>query len=128
MKARGLCRIAAVIVATVLAGRAVAFGQEQRGSIEGAVRDVSGGVLPGAVVEARSPALVGTASVATDAQGRYAFWTIKPVSYPIPTDGPVGQLLVGEPGRTVHHRVLCWVTTRVQADHVGYGAHKTSCQ
>lgn len=29
----------------------------------------------------------------TDAQGRFEFWTVKPVSYPIPDDGPVGELL-----------------------------------
>ncbi|MFQ6590968.1 MULTISPECIES: intradiol ring-cleavage dioxygenase [Pseudomonas] len=29
----------------------------------------------------------------TDSQGRYAIRTVLPVSYPIPTDGPVGQLL-----------------------------------
>src|SRR5947208_75525 len=29
----------------------------------------------------------------TDSQGRYCFVGIKPVSYPIPDDGPVGQLL-----------------------------------
>ncbi|CAG9208206.1 Hydroxyquinol 1,2-dioxygenase [Paraburkholderia sabiae] len=29
----------------------------------------------------------------TDAEGRYAITTIVPVSYPIPTDGPVGQML-----------------------------------
>lgn len=29
----------------------------------------------------------------TDEQGRYAIRTVVPVSYPIPTDGPVGQLL-----------------------------------
>lgn len=29
----------------------------------------------------------------TDAQGRYGFRTVKPVSYQIPTDGPVGELL-----------------------------------
>jgi protocatechuate 3,4-dioxygenase beta subunit len=27
------------------------------------------------------------------ADGRYALWTVKPVSYPIPDDGPVGDLL-----------------------------------
>lgn len=31
--------------------------------------------------------------VTTDAEGRYAFRTVKPVSYPVPTDGPVGALL-----------------------------------
>jgi hydroxyquinol 1,2-dioxygenase len=29
----------------------------------------------------------------TDDDGGYEFWTIKPVSYPIPDDGPVGDLL-----------------------------------
>jgi hydroxyquinol 1,2-dioxygenase len=29
----------------------------------------------------------------TDDQGRYAFWTVTPSPYPIPTDGPVGQML-----------------------------------
>lgn len=29
----------------------------------------------------------------SDAEGRYAIKTIVPVSYPIPTDGPVGQML-----------------------------------
>ncbi len=34
----------------------------------------------------------------TDAEGRYAIVTILPVSYPIPTDGPVGKML-GATGR-----------------------------
>ena len=29
----------------------------------------------------------------TDAAGNYAFWAVKPVAYPIPDDGPVGELL-----------------------------------
>jgi len=29
----------------------------------------------------------------TDADGGYELWTVKPVSYPIPNDGPVGELL-----------------------------------
>ena len=29
----------------------------------------------------------------TDPDGRYAFRTVKPVSYPVPTDGPVGDIL-----------------------------------
>jgi hydroxyquinol 1,2-dioxygenase len=29
----------------------------------------------------------------TDEQGRYAFWAITPTPYPIPHDGPVGQML-----------------------------------
>ncbi|MFB6725431.1 intradiol ring-cleavage dioxygenase [Kribbella sp. NPDC056345] len=29
----------------------------------------------------------------TDAEGNYSFWAVKPVAYPIPVDGPVGELL-----------------------------------
>lgn len=29
----------------------------------------------------------------TDDQGRYAFWSVTPSPYPIPTDGPVGKML-----------------------------------
>ncbi|MFI5729852.1 intradiol ring-cleavage dioxygenase [Kribbella sp. NPDC051587] len=29
----------------------------------------------------------------TDADGNYSFWAVKPVAYPIPVDGPVGELL-----------------------------------
>jgi hydroxyquinol 1,2-dioxygenase len=30
----------------------------------------------------------------TDAQGRFWFWTVRPTEYPVPTDGPVGQMLL----------------------------------
>ena len=43
--------------------------------------------------------------VMTDAEGRYGFRTVKPVSYPIPTDGPVGKMLNGmgrHPYRPAH--------------------------
>ena len=29
----------------------------------------------------------------TDAEGNYSFWSVRPVAYPIPADGPVGELL-----------------------------------
>lgn len=41
----------------------------------------------------------------TDARGRFWFWTVKPTSYPVPTDGPVGQMLLGmgrHPYRPAH--------------------------
>jgi catechol 1,2-dioxygenase len=41
----------------------------------------------------------------TDAEGRFHFVTVKPCSYPIPTDGPVGQLLTAldrHPYRPAH--------------------------
>jgi hydroxyquinol 1,2-dioxygenase len=30
----------------------------------------------------------------TNAQGRFWFWTVRPIEYPVPTDGPVGQMLL----------------------------------
>lgn len=39
------------------------------------------------------------------ADGRYGFRTVKPVSYPVPTDGPVGKMLLGmgrHPYRPAH--------------------------
>ncbi len=40
-----------------------------------------------------------------DAQGCFWFWTVKPTSYPVPTDGPVGQMLLSlgrHPYRPAH--------------------------
>lgn len=40
-----------------------------------------------------------------DAQGRFWFWTVKPTSYPVPTDGPVGRMLLSlgrHPYRPAH--------------------------
>ncbi len=47
--------------------------------------------------------------IKTDADGRYAFWTVKPVSYPIPTDGPVGKMLLRmgrHPYRPAHTHMI----------------------
>ena len=47
--------------------------------------------------------------IKTDADGRYRFWTIKPVSYPIPTDGPVGKMLLKmgrHPYRPAHTHMI----------------------
>ena len=41
----------------------------------------------------------------SDAEGRYAFWTVRPEAYPIPSDGPVGELLAAahrSPMRPAH--------------------------
>jgi hydroxyquinol 1,2-dioxygenase len=57
---------------------------------------------PGAKLRARG-------RIRTDSQGRYAFWTIKPVSYPIPTDGPVGKMLLKmgrHPYRPAHTHMI----------------------
>jgi hydroxyquinol 1,2-dioxygenase len=47
--------------------------------------------------------------IRTDTEGRYAFWTIKPVGYPIPTDGPVGKMLLNmgrHPYRPAHTHLI----------------------
>jgi hydroxyquinol 1,2-dioxygenase len=41
----------------------------------------------------------------TDAQGRFRFRSVLPVAYPIPTDGPVGRMLMAtgrHPWRPAH--------------------------
>ena len=69
-----------VLLATLTLSAAVS-AQEQRGSIEGTVRDSSGALLPGVTVEARSPALVGIQSTVTDANGTYRFPALAPGRY-----------------------------------------------
>jgi hypothetical protein len=57
------------------------MAQEQSGTIEGVVKDASGGVLPGVTVEARSPQVVGVSSTVTDGQGIYRFPALPPGRY-----------------------------------------------
>lgn len=80
---------------------------------EGRVIDLDGKPVPGAKIDVWSDNADGYYDVqqpdtqpkwnnrgifTTGADGRYSFVGIKPVSYPIPDDGPVGQLL-GKLGR-----------------------------
>src|SRR4029453_5200991 len=71
---------AALIVALLVALPAIA--QEQRGAIEGVVKDSSGAVLPGVAVEARTNTGV-VLSTITDADGRYRFPSLLPGTYEI---------------------------------------------
>jgi hydroxyquinol 1,2-dioxygenase len=75
--------------------------------VSGVVRSVSGEPVPGARLEiwqADEAGLYdvqyadldeprGRGHLIADDEGRYWFWTVHPVAYPIPTDGPVGSLL-----------------------------------
>ena len=70
------------ILLVALALAAPAFAQEQRGSIEGVVRDASGAVLPGATVEAKAPTGVVLSTVA-DGQGVYRFPSLAPGTYDV---------------------------------------------
>src|SRR5215211_7017004 len=77
MRARTL----AALMAVLLFAWPVA-AQEQRGSIEGVVKDSSGAVLPGVSVEARTNTGV-VLTVTTDSEGVYRFPSLAPGSYEI---------------------------------------------
>ena len=74
---------------------------------EGRVLDTSGNPIPGATIDIWQTAPNGLYSsqdenqdifsfhglMTTNSDGYYAFTTVKPVSYTVPTDGPVGEIL-----------------------------------
>ena len=66
-----------------LAAATPAIAQEQRASIEGTIRDSSGGVLPGVTVEARSPSLAGVETTVSDSAGTYRFPALRPGRYEV---------------------------------------------
>jgi hypothetical protein len=67
----------------VIAALAVpAFAQDQRGSIEGVVRDASGAILPGATVEAKAPTGV-VLSTTANTNGVYRFPSLPPGTYDV---------------------------------------------
>lgn len=86
--------------------------------VEGTVTDTAGNPVPGARIEVweadddgfydvqyTDGRVAGRAHLRSDDHGRYAFWGLTPTPYPIPHDGPVGQLLekVGRsPVRAAH--------------------------
>lgn len=73
----------------------------------GRVTDVNGQPLAGALLDVWSgdgdgkydvqlspePVMKARGRFRTDAEGRYWFWSIRPSYYPIPDDGPVGEML-----------------------------------
>jgi hydroxyquinol 1,2-dioxygenase len=74
--------------------------------VSGRVLDTSGRPIAGALVETWQADEDGFYDVqkdvdgpqnrghlTTDAEGNYSFWAVRPVAYPIPSDGPVGELL-----------------------------------
>lgn len=86
--------------------------------VEGVVTDVVGAPVPGARIEVwetdedgrydvqyADERTAGRAHLFSDERGRYAFWGVTPTPYPIPHDGPVGELLDAtrrSPMRTSH--------------------------
>jgi hydroxyquinol 1,2-dioxygenase len=75
--------------------------------VHGMVRSVDGDPVAGARIEiwqadedglydvqyAELDEPRGRGHLHADDEGRYSFWTVQPEAYPIPTDGPVGELL-----------------------------------
>jgi len=91
--------------------------------VSGRVLDVNGKAIAGAVLDVWQTDGEGFYDVqrpggneyyargrfTTEADGRYGFRTVKPVSYPVPTDGPVGKMLLGmgrHPYRPAHVHVI----------------------
>jgi hydroxyquinol 1,2-dioxygenase len=85
--------------------------------IEGTVSSTNGGAIAGAVVDLwqadpdghydvqRGDDLCLRTRLRTDARGRFHLWSVVPSPYPIPNDGPVGELLeatAGHPNRPAH--------------------------
>lgn len=76
-------------------------------AVDGVVRDVSGRAVEGAIVDVWQASPVGLyenqdpdqpdhnlrGRFQTDAQGRFHFQTVRPKGYPVPVDGPCGELL-----------------------------------
>jgi hypothetical protein len=63
-------------------------GAGSTGSIQGAVHDASGAVLPGVTVTASSPSMVGTQTVTTTAQGVYRFLGLPAGTYSLTFELP----------------------------------------
>ncbi len=82
MRNRWLSAAVALVLAVVGFGTLPALAQTT-GTIEGTVADSNGAPLPGVSVEIRSPALQGTRTVVTDAQGRYKFPATPPGNYTV---------------------------------------------
>jgi hypothetical protein len=74
-------RILAALMAVLLFAWPAA-AQEQRGSIEGTVKDTSGAILPGVTVEAKSAA-GNVVSTTSDASGQFRFPSLAPGLYEV---------------------------------------------
>src|SRR5262245_22587846 len=75
--------VSRLAMAVLICAVTAAAAQEQRGSIEGVIRDSSGAVVPGVTVEARGTSLVGAASTVTGSDGVYRFPALPPGTYEI---------------------------------------------
>lgn len=103
--------------------------------VEGVVRDTEGQPVSGARIEVweaddegfydvqySDGRIAGRAHLFADEEGKYAFWGLTPTPYPIPHDGPVGQLLEAvdrSPVRAAHlHFMVTAESYRTLVTHI----------
>lgn len=103
--------------------------------VEGTVTDTNGNPVAGARIEVWEAdedgfydvqygdnRVAGRAHLYSDAQGKYRFWGLTPTPYPIPHDGPVGQLLAAvhrSPVRASHlHFMVTYPGMRTLVTHI----------
>ena len=77
-KASMLCMLAAL-----LSFGSVAFAQEQRGSLEGTVRDAQGAVLPGVEITAMQIDTGGMRTTVSNETGSFVFAAVQPGRYTV---------------------------------------------
>src|SRR5437867_13298704 len=70
-----------LLLAMAFAVATPAAAQIDQGRLTGTVKDAQGGVLPGVTVTAKSPALIGTRSVVTEAAGTYSIASLPSGEY-----------------------------------------------
>lgn len=72
-----------VLACLFLIAPATAFAQETRGSIEGVIKDSTGGALPGVSVSAKQVQTNATVTAVTDSTGVYRFPALQPGTYTV---------------------------------------------
>ncbi|HWW88880.1 MAG TPA: carboxypeptidase regulatory-like domain-containing protein, partial [Vicinamibacterales bacterium] len=81
-----MVRLVWVVALVVLCGALPARGQVSQGRLTGTVTDAQGAVLPGVTVTVTSPALIGTRTTVTEADGKYLFPALASGAYTITFD------------------------------------------
>ena len=89
-------RLILVALACILLVTPTAFAQIEHARLTGVVIDPQGGVLPGVLVTARSPALIGTQTTNTQDDGRYRFPALPGGTYSLTFEVPGFQTVVRE--------------------------------
>ena len=76
-------RLLSVLAAVLLLSSSAALRAQTTGRIQGQTLDVQGAVVPGATITITSPALQGSLTQVTDAEGRFRFPSVPPGIYTV---------------------------------------------